>query len=113
MEPDLRKREKNAKNLILNWRSRTCRVDKSFYCKVKHWKGKDLKRRPVWVFGLVERADGESNGRTYMQIVKDRGACTNRIESLWRACKYKFKEMNGCKRVYIQSYIDGFLIRIL
>ncbi|RNA25960.1 ISXO2-like domain-containing, partial [Brachionus plicatilis] len=247
MEPDLRKREKNAKNLILNWRCRTCRVynsvyagsffslfrkpvkiilavikcwaaqisatkaksvinlnlehqlteamilgvyarlrqictlavdkqnlklggsgkvveiDESLYCKVKHWKGKDLKRRPVWVFGLVERADGESSGRTYMQIVKDReaqtllsiiydkcesgsiifsdcwasynkiamfknfthktvnhsvnfldpnnGACTNRIESLWRACKQKFKEMNGCKRVYIQSYIDEFIWR--
>ncbi|RNA45157.1 hypothetical protein BpHYR1_023363, partial [Brachionus plicatilis] len=34
---------------------------------------------------------------------------TNRIESLWRACKHKFKEIYGCKRNMIQSYIDEFI----
>ncbi|CAF1135941.1 unnamed protein product, partial [Brachionus calyciflorus] len=36
---------------------------------------------------------------------------TNRIESLWRACKHKFKEIYGCKRNMIQSYIDEFMWR--
>ncbi|CAF0950111.1 unnamed protein product [Brachionus calyciflorus] len=44
-------------------------------------------------------------------IDPDSGACTNKIESLWNACKHKFKEMHGCKRLYIQSYIDEYLWR--
>ncbi|CAF0823336.1 unnamed protein product [Brachionus calyciflorus] len=36
-------------------------------------------------------------------IDPDSGACTNRIESLWRECKQKFKEMNGCKRLQTGS----------
>ncbi|CAF0771784.1 unnamed protein product [Brachionus calyciflorus] len=39
------------------------------------------------------------------------GACTNKIESLWRSCKAKFKEMNGCTRSMIQSYIDEYVWR--
>ena len=31
MEPDLRKRDKNAKNVILNWRCKGCRVFNSAF----------------------------------------------------------------------------------
>ncbi|CAF1057175.1 unnamed protein product [Brachionus calyciflorus] len=27
------------------------------------------------------------------------GTCTNKIESLWNACKHKFKEMHGCQKL--------------
>jgi transposase-like protein len=33
------------------------------------------------------------------------GAHTNKIEGLWAQAKRKFKEMNGCSRVHLQSYI--------
>ncbi|CAF0955135.1 unnamed protein product [Brachionus calyciflorus] len=37
------------------------------------------------------------------------GVYTNRIESIWNICKSKFKEMRGCSRGMIQSYIDEFV----
>jgi transposase-like protein len=39
------------------------------------------------------------------------GAHTNKIEGLWAQVKRKFKEMNGCSRVHLQSYIDEFMWR--
>ena len=30
---------------------------------------------------------------------------------LWNSGKIKFKEMRGCSRLYIQSYLDEFLWR--
>jgi hypothetical protein len=128
-------------------------------------KGKDLKRIPLWVFGMVDRNDENKTNKPkcYMQTVNDReavtlvsilydkceigsiiysdcwasyskitslkefthktvnhslnfldpnsGACKNRIESLWRSCKQKFKEIHGCKRVYVQNYIDEYVWR--
>lgn len=44
-------------------------IDESLFVKVKHWKGKDLKRKQVWIFGLTERGE---NGKVYMQIVGKR-----------------------------------------
>ncbi|RNA25962.1 ISXO2-like domain-containing, partial [Brachionus plicatilis] len=62
----------DKQNLKLGGSGKVVDIDESLYL-VKSSTGR---RRPVWVFGLVERADGESNGRTYMQIVKDREAQT-------------------------------------
>ncbi|CAF1063061.1 unnamed protein product [Brachionus calyciflorus] len=153
----------DKENLTLGGIGRIVEIDESLYCKVKHHKGKDLKRDPLWVFGLVERSIENKNSKCYMQKVDDReastlcciiydkcangsiiysdswasysklstmknfihkkvnhsinfidpesDACTNRIESLWRACKQKFKDMNGCKRVYVQSYLDEYVWR--
>ena len=36
---------------------------------------------------------------------------TQRIESLWRNLKSKFKEMYGCDRLYLQSYCDEYMWR--
>ncbi|CAF1078095.1 unnamed protein product, partial [Brachionus calyciflorus] len=102
---------------------RIVEIDESMYAKVKHWVGKDLGKETIWVFGLVERrpvdASEEDDSKCYMEIVEDREAatllniisCTNRIESLWSSCKAKFKEMRGCNRGMIQSYIDEYVWR--
>ena len=39
------------------------------------------------------------------------GVHTNDIESLWSACKAKFKQMRGVKREFVPDYIDEFLWR--
>ncbi|CAF0765448.1 unnamed protein product [Brachionus calyciflorus] len=142
---------------------RIVEIDESMYCKVKHWKGKDLGREQVWVFGLVERLNSDNESKFCLEIVKNRdaltlikiicntcepetlifsdswsscnkikdfknfkhmtvnhsvnfvdpatGTCTNKIESLWNSCKYKFKEMRGCIRDMVQSHIDEFIWR--
>ena len=36
---------------------------------------------------------------------------TNKIESLWCVGKGKFKDMRGCNRMYIQSYLDELVWR--
>lgn len=48
---------------------------------------------------------------SYNFLDPDTGTCTNRIESLWNASKHKFKDMRGCNRTYIQSYLDEFVWR--
>ena len=37
--------------------------------------------------------------------------CTNKIESYWNSCKSQFKEIRGCRRIFIQGYIDEFMWR--
>ncbi|CAF0980655.1 unnamed protein product [Brachionus calyciflorus] len=135
-------------------------IDESLVAKAKHNKGKVLKKRQTWIFGMVERGP---SGRAFVQVVKDRkgptllkilydhvepgtkividtwssynrisnlknfkhlivnhkyhfidpdsGACTNKIEGLWNHAKRKFKDMNGCSRVHLKSYLDEFLWR--
>ena len=36
---------------------------------------------------------------------------TNSVESIWNSAKMHFKRMRGCKREYIQSYLDEFMFR--
>ncbi|CAF1078361.1 unnamed protein product [Brachionus calyciflorus] len=40
-------------------------------------------------------------------------AHTNKIEGLWKQAKDSFKQMNGCSRVHLKSYIDEFIRRSL
>ena len=49
---------------------------------------------------------------TYNFLGPDTGTCINRIGSLWNASKHRFKEMRGCKRAFIQSYLDEFMRRL-
>ena len=48
-------------------------IDESLVSKVKYNRGKGLKKKQIWMFGLVER---EMNGRCYIETVPDRKAET-------------------------------------
>ncbi|CAF1090388.1 unnamed protein product [Brachionus calyciflorus] len=48
-------------------------IDESLVSKVKYNRGKGLKKKQIWMFGLVERCP---NGRCYIEIVPDRKAET-------------------------------------
>ncbi len=127
--------------------------------KIKYHRGSGLKRKQVWLFGMVEKGD---HGKCYLTMVPNRksetllrviydhvqprsviisdswssyrklsslrfdhqtvnhsynfldpdtGAHTNKIEGLWSQAKRKFKEMNGCSRAHLQSYLDEFVWR--
>ena len=39
---------------------------------------------------------------------KDRSVHTQKIESIWRVAKKKFKIMYGCDRKYLDSYLKEF-----
>ena len=45
------------------------------------------------------------------QFVSPQDVHTNRIESLWAQCKYKFKRMHGTSRTFIPTYLDEFMWR--
>jgi hypothetical protein len=47
----------------------------------------------------------------YNFVDPDSGAHTNKIEGLWSQFKRKFKGMNGCDRVQLQSHINEFMWR--
>ncbi len=49
-------------------------IDESLLAKVKHHRGKDLKRQQVWIFGLINRPGREK--KCYIEIVPDRSAHT-------------------------------------
>jgi hypothetical protein len=39
------------------------------------------------------------------------GTHTNKIEGLWKQAKEIFKQMNGCSRVHLNSYLNEFMFR--
>lgn len=39
------------------------------------------------------------------------GACTNRVEAMWKRAKSKFKEMNGTTEKMVPAYLDEFMWR--
>lgn len=45
----------NKSELKLGGLGRIVEIDESLFAKVKHYKGKDLQRKQVWVFGMKER----------------------------------------------------------
>ncbi|CAF0956029.1 unnamed protein product [Brachionus calyciflorus] len=50
----------NKSNFILGGENKIVEIDESLFIKVKHFKGKDLKRPQVWVFGMYERSSKKS-----------------------------------------------------
>jgi transposase-like protein len=148
-------------NLKLGGRNQTIQIDESLFAKVKHFVGKDLVRKQVWVFGMVdvkpdqiyfecvkdrtaqtllsvindhvlpgssinsdcyasynkinllheESIQHNTVNHTYNFVDPDSSTHTNKIESLWCVGKTRFKEMRGCSRLYIQSYLDEFMWR--
>ena len=59
-------------NIKLGGPGHIVEIDESLFAKVKYNRGKDLWRKQVWVFGLVDRISGE----IYFEIVPDRTAET-------------------------------------
>ena len=62
----------NIDEIKLGGDGKIVEIDESMFAKVKHFKGKDLQRRQLWVFGMKER----ESGRCWLQIVKARDAAT-------------------------------------
>ncbi|CAF0708282.1 unnamed protein product [Brachionus calyciflorus] len=54
--------DSDKQNLKLGELGKIIEIDESLNAKVKHGKGKDLKRPQVWVLGLVQRKDSSTNG---------------------------------------------------
>jgi len=55
--------------ITLGGEGRQVEIDESLFVRVKHHKGKDLRRQQVWVFGLYERPLEEQ------KILKKKGRC--------------------------------------
>ena len=62
----------DRERVMLGGNGQIIEIDESLFAKVKHNKGKDLKRKTVWVFGMRER---DSN-KCYFEIVPDRERTT-------------------------------------
>jgi hypothetical protein len=61
-----------AHNWKLGGKGVIVEIDESLFAHVKHHRGKDLRRRQIWVFGLRER----QSGKCYFKIVKKRDSET-------------------------------------
>lgn len=62
----------NKKEIKLSGDGKIVEIDESQYAKTKYNRGSDLKRKQVWVYGLVDR----KNGNCFMQVLPDRAAAT-------------------------------------
>jgi hypothetical protein len=62
----------NPDEIVLGGASKIVEIDESMFARVKHNRGKDLKRKLVWVFGMKER----DSGKCYMELVSTRNAAS-------------------------------------
>ncbi|CAF1085464.1 unnamed protein product, partial [Brachionus calyciflorus] len=62
----------NKDSVKLGGRNKIVEIDESFFVKVKNFKGKDLKRPQIWIFGMHER----ESPKTIFVVVKKRDAFT-------------------------------------
>lgn len=65
----------NKSAIILGGPGKVVEIDESLFVKVKHHKGKDLKRPQIWVFGMYERS-AEAKKRCIFITVPKRDAST-------------------------------------
>jgi transposase-like protein len=151
----------DKQNIKLGEPNQTVQIDESLFAKVNRHVGKDLRRKQVWVFGIVdvklnriffecvpdrtaktllsiiydhvfpktiinsdcyssynkinrlheETVEHDTVNHTYNFVDPESSTHTNKIELLWNVGKIKFKDMRGCYRLYIQSYLDEFMWR--
>ena len=62
----------NKHKFKLGGKGKVVEIDESLVAKVKHHRGKDLKRQQVWIFGLISR----ETKQCYIEIVPDRTGFT-------------------------------------
>lgn len=71
----------NKDQITLGGMGKIIEIDESMFAKIKHNRGKDLKRKQIWVFGLKDR----DSGMTYMEVVKARYAATL-LQIIYQRC---------------------------
>ncbi len=75
----------------------------------------DRLRRNEWSsyskISQLKEFEHKTVNHSYHFVDPESGAYTNGIEGAWTQLKRKLKDMNGCSRLYLQSYIDEFLWR--
>ena len=72
-------KDNNKNKIKLGGAGRVVEIDESLFIRVKHHKGKDLKREQVWIFGMYERAlepvkEAKTKGRCLFFVVPKRDA---------------------------------------
>jgi transposase-like protein len=66
----------DKRNAIIGGEGRIVEIDESLFIKVKHNRGRDMRREKVWVFGLYERATEDQPKRVLFFQVEARDAVT-------------------------------------
>ena len=56
--------------------------------------------------------DHKTVNHSYNFVDPDSGTHTNKIKGFWRQANRKIKDINGCSRAHLQSYIDEFVWRM-
>lgn len=54
----------NKDNIKLGGEGKIVEIDESKFARVKHWKGKDMNIKLIWVFGMKER----NSRRCYFEV---------------------------------------------
>jgi hypothetical protein len=96
-------------------------INESLMAKVKHYRGKDLKRKQIWVFGLKERGELFKLKFLYIDLIKILG----RKKAIFRVVEARGAEnlipmilqhvrpgsiiMSDCWRAYANIYKHGYI----
>jgi transposase-like protein len=72
----------DKENLCLGGEDEIIEIDESMFQRVKHYRGKDLKRKQLWVFGMKQR----SNKKSILLVVRARNAATL-LKIIYKHCK--------------------------
>jgi transposase-like protein len=79
---------------------RVVEIDESLFVKVKHFKGKDLKRPQVWVFGMYERPLRESDNRRCLFIPVPKRDAFNLLNIIYKHIEPGSVIISDCWKAY-------------